>query len=71
MGLVVNLRRKYKTVLVLPLAIIIAGLAACGGHSGRTLPVVPVKPPTAATLVVTAVSGSQTASINLSLIISH
>ena len=71
MGVTFGVRRKQNAALALMALLLIMGITACGGDSAPLVPRVPQKPPTTATLVVTAVSGSQTASINLSLIINH
>jgi hypothetical protein len=69
-GVLLGVRRRRKQVVLMLLAMgLIAGLCACGGKA--TSPGPTVRPPTTATIVVTGTSGSQSASINLSLTINH
>jgi hypothetical protein len=72
MGMASSLRKKRKqAVLALMALFVIGGLTACGGSANNTPAPPVVKPPTTANLIVTGTSGSQTASINLSLTINH
>jgi hypothetical protein len=69
-GVLLGIRRKRKQVVLMLLAMgLIASLSACGGKATSSSPT--VRPPTTATIVVTGTSGSQSASINLSLTINH
>jgi hypothetical protein len=70
-GLLVGFRRKRTQFLLVLLAgLLVTGMTACGGGGGNNGGT-PPRNPTNATLTLTGTSGSQSASINLSLTITH
>ncbi len=70
-GLASRARKQRKHLVLALLAFsTLGGLTACGG-SPSTTPPPTVRPPTSATLTLTGTSGAQTASVNLSLTITH
>jgi hypothetical protein len=73
MGLASGFNKKRRKLVVLSLAVfLIVGLVACGGGGSSTSGPGPVtRGPTNAVITVAAASGSQTASINLSLTVTH
>ena len=70
-GLASRARKQRKHLALALLAFsVLGGLTACGG-SPSAPPGPTVRPPTSATLTLTGTSGAQTASVNLSLTITH
>lgn len=70
-GALFGMRKNRRPALLLGIAaLLIAGMSACGG-GGSTPPPPTSHAPTNATLTVTATSGNQSATINLTLIVNH